>query len=286
MNDTLATLTAGSFSGAVADLVTHPISTVKTRLQVQGASASLGSSSLVSYSGPFSAFRVIVATEGVGSLYTGIGAVLAAAAPAQALYFVGYEAARSVLPAHPLADFTAGVAAQLCGSIAWVPMDVIKERLQIEAQVKNELTETYGGSFNALRQIIKGEGVIGLYRAYWIHQATWCPFNGLYFAIYESTKNFMSKRDLPLWPAGIVAGVVASAATNPMDLVKTRLQVARSNPKIFDYEGSIDCAVKIIKREGPLALFDGVLSRILLLTPRLTIAVTAYETTRQILIAK
>ena len=49
--------------------------------------------------------------------------------------------------------------AQLCGSLAWVPMDVIKERLQIEGQLKTN--EAYSGSFNALKQIIKTEGVIG-----------------------------------------------------------------------------------------------------------------------------
>jgi hypothetical protein len=57
-------------------------------------------------------------------------------------------------------------------------MDVVKERLQIEGQLKT--TENMGGSTNAIRQIIKHEGIIGLYRAYWLHQMTWMPFNGLY----------------------------------------------------------------------------------------------------------
>jgi len=56
-------------------------------------------------------------------------------------------------------NFCAGVCAQLCGSLAWVPMDVVKERLQIEGQMKTN--EVYSGSFNALRQIIKHEGVSG-----------------------------------------------------------------------------------------------------------------------------
>ena len=57
--------------------------------------------------------------------------MLAAAAPAQGLYFVGYESSKSMLPKTPWSSFVAGVCAQLCGSVAWVPMDVVKERLQV-----------------------------------------------------------------------------------------------------------------------------------------------------------
>ena len=49
----------------------------------------------------------------------------------KALYFCGLEACKAVLPTHPAASFMAGVGAQLCGSVAWVPMDVVKERLQV-----------------------------------------------------------------------------------------------------------------------------------------------------------
>jgi len=286
-DDLRSTLIAGSVSGALADLVTHPISTVKTRMQVQGAAACMADgakASLIVYRGPLHALGSILRTEGAGALYIGVGAVLAAAAPAQALYFWGYETCRTLLPAHPLSSFAAGFGAQLCGSIAWVPMDVVKERLQIEAQVKADaLTARYGGSWNALVTILRTEGLYGLYRAYWVHQLTWAPFNGLYFLCYDTAKDFARQRDLPQWWCAPTAGVLASAATNPMDLVKTRLQVAMSNPQIFDYTGTVDATVKIVRREGFLALFDGVLSRVLLLTPRLTIAVSSYEYIKAVL---
>ena len=282
MEDAFATLVSGSVSGAVADAITHPISTVKTRLQVQGAASVVagGAQQLTSYRGPFHATASIIRSEGVGALYTGLGAVLSAAAPGQALYFAGYEVFKSVLPASSLSSFAAGVGAQLCGSVAWVPMDVVKERLQIQGSM-SKLTARYKGSMGALRDIVASEGVLGLYRAYWIHQATWAPFNGLYFMLYDGSKEFARARELPEWPSAIVAGVIASTVTNPMDLVKTRLQVARSNPTLFDYNGTFDCAIKIIRREGPMALFDGTSSRVLLLTPRLSIAVGTYELVRR-----
>ena len=107
-SDAVATLVSGSISGAVADAITHPISTVKTRLQVQGAAAAMGEGGVAKmalYRGPVHATSAIIKSEGVFALYTGLGAVLAAAAPGQALYFGGYEALKGALPQHPLSSF-------------------------------------------------------------------------------------------------------------------------------------------------------------------------------------
>lgn len=87
-------MTAGAVAGMIADLSTHPLSTVKTRLQVQGALS--GAENAVLYRGPVSALFSIIKAEGVMSLYKGVGIVVAGAAPSQALYFGGYEAMRSV----------------------------------------------------------------------------------------------------------------------------------------------------------------------------------------------
>jgi solute carrier family 25 iron transporter 28/37 len=171
---------AGAVAGAIADCFTHPLSTVKTRLQCQGAmlkDGAGGSAGGVFYKGPISGMAFIARTEGFRSLYKGIGIVVAGAAPGQALYFAGYETVKRVGGSHPVTNFLGGVTAQICGSLAWVPMDVVKERLQIEGQIKT--VETYGGSMNALKQIVAKEGFMGLYRAYWLHQLTWAPINGL-----------------------------------------------------------------------------------------------------------
>ena len=108
---------SGAIAGAIADVLTHPLSTVKTRLQCQGAMPQNGG---VRYTGPISGISYIIKAEGVGSLYKGIGVVLSAAAPGQAFYFAGYEAVKSIGGTHPLTNFLGGVAAQIGGSLAWV----------------------------------------------------------------------------------------------------------------------------------------------------------------------
>jgi hypothetical protein len=100
---TLYNLIAGATSGIVADLATHPLSTIKTRIQCQGAMKSVATESIsnanateVLYKGTLSGLRSIIKTEGFLSLYRGVGIVVAAAAPGQALYFAGYEAFRAI----------------------------------------------------------------------------------------------------------------------------------------------------------------------------------------------
>ena len=43
----------------------------------------------------------------------------------------------------------------------------------------------------------------------------------------------------------------------PVDVVKTRLQMDGSGGSVKQYSGSMDCATKLVKAEGPSALFKG-----------------------------
>ena len=68
MSDTSVALVAGALSGIVADVITHPICTVKARMMVQGAQVTAGEAGAVVYDGLLSGFATILKTEGVGAL--------------------------------------------------------------------------------------------------------------------------------------------------------------------------------------------------------------------------
>jgi hypothetical protein len=116
------TLVAGSASGIVADLVTHPICTIKARLMVQGAGRlqvcqliqihaftdsclplstlgnqkqGAGGKGAIMYSGLLDGIVKTVQAEGPQALYKGVGAVVVGAAPAQALFFGGMTFAQT-----------------------------------------------------------------------------------------------------------------------------------------------------------------------------------------------
>ena len=65
----LGVLFAGSVSGILADVATHPLSTIKTRLQCTGAEVSK-QHARTSF---LTNFRNVLKEEGVGALYRGVG---------------------------------------------------------------------------------------------------------------------------------------------------------------------------------------------------------------------
>ena len=108
------------------------------------------------------------------STLTGFSVYLLSA-PARALYFAGYEFVKDIGQDYKqhkyLFESIAGPFAQLLGSVLWVPMDVIKERLQTQAVVETQITSKkiiipYKNPLDCLIRIIKSEGLSGIYRGF------------------------------------------------------------------------------------------------------------------------
>ena len=136
-------------------------------------------------------------------------------------------------------NFVAGLGAQACASVAWVPIEVVKERMMIQnwkgGGVARSLAQgghTYRHSWAMVRSMVAREGVASLYRGYWLQQLTYGPFNGFSILFYERLKSTFppSQRDTLVvqLPCATVAYGVAAALTNPLDVVKTRRQVQSS----------------------------------------------------------
>uniref|UniRef100_A0A7I4D2N4 Uncharacterized protein n=1 Tax=Physcomitrium patens TaxID=3218 RepID=A0A7I4D2N4_PHYPA len=54
------------------------------------------------------------------------------------------------------------------------------------------------------------------------------------------------------------AGVLASVASNPIDVVKMRVMNMKVGAgEVAPYRGALDCAVKTVRTEGPMALYKG-----------------------------
>ena len=71
----------------------------------------------------------------------------------------------------------------------FVPVDVIKERRQVQANLGSF---KYSNDLDAIRQIMKTEGTRGLYRAYGATVMSFGPFSALYFLFYEKFKERMT----------------------------------------------------------------------------------------------
>jgi solute carrier family 25 oxoglutarate transporter 11 len=53
--------------------------------------------------------------------------------------------------------------------------------------------------------------------------------------------------------ASLISGFISTAVSIPIDMSKTRIQTMKNN----EYKNAMDVIVKVVKNEGPLALWKG-----------------------------
>ncbi|MCO5551132.1 hypothetical protein L7F22_004629 [Adiantum nelumboides] len=285
-------MVAGGLAGMLADGVMYPMMTVKSRLQVQGAaSAAVGSgggtSAIYMYRGPVHAIYTISAHEGWRTLYKGY-ATVSQIAPAQALYMASYQTAKRVLPGgkeNPVVHFCGGVIATLVQSSVTVPVEVIRQR----QMVQRSGGDSYKGSLHAATRIYQVEGLRALYRGFGLAQMVWGPYNAIYLPLWEASKQAavrytgaesVQKLDVQ-WEllSSFFSASCAAAVTNPMDVVKTRLQVqGKSNSSnSTNYNGALDAARSIFRQEGLKGFACGISSRVFWIAPSSMIMFTCFD---------
>jgi len=300
-------LFGGALAGVTSDAIVHPIDTIRARLQVATTStnnkgSSAGAGQQQPYKSATHAFSQIVRNEGVPALYRGFSIVAIGTIPGHALYFGGYELSKQFLnrimfdPTQGekikddsvIVHLTSGLVADVAGALTWTPMDVIKQRLQV--QQKTGQAAKYKHSLHAMRVIIAEEGVRGLFRGFGTGIATYGPYVSLYFALYEQIKIYAASEkalntkdvgNLPFYVylfGSALAATFSAAVTCPLDVVKTRVQVQQKLPSgEYQYKNGFDAMRQIIKNEGTSALFQGVKPRCLWIAGGTAITMLAYE---------
>lgn len=75
---------------------------------------------------------------------------------------------------------------------------------------------------------------------------------------------------------GSIAGACGATAVYPIDLVKTRMQNQRTGSFVGEvmYKNSLDCFKKVVKFEGLLGLYRGLLPQIVGVAPEKAIKLT------------
>lgn len=172
------------------------------------------------------------------------------------------------------ANLATGAAARVAAGFVMMPVTVIKVRYESDYYA-------YRSLYGAGRDIVRTEGVRGLFSGFGATAARDAPYAGLYVLLYEQLK-----RRLALWgnnnPAktntntngqgqvpvksssssinfvsgGLAAGL-ATAITNPFDAVKTRLQLMPGK-----YGNMLRAVSLMIREDGVRSLFGGLGLRI------------------------
>ncbi|PNW86541.1 hypothetical protein CHLRE_02g090900v5 [Chlamydomonas reinhardtii] len=176
---------AGPVAGVCSRFITYPPDTIKARLQIQGASPGGGPAR---YTGTWNAVVQIARQEGLHGFYRGFGAVALGSVPANMAYFGAYESAKAMVPPGwgMAGDMAVGAAAQLMAGVVFTPIDIVKERLQVAPLMAGAYN--YSGPMQAVKELVRVNGPLGLLKGYWATNAVWLPWNILFIAFYEASK--------------------------------------------------------------------------------------------------
>lgn len=170
-----------------------------------------------------------------------------------------------------LFDFVFAGLAPSISIMIFSPLDVVKSRIQSSG------AETKSKSQSAMRtisNIIRQEGVSGVYRGLGISIMREASLNVLRLGLYdplmsvahEGYRDMASASETGLPPlykriaVGSLCGVIGSMASNPMELVKCRLQCAgesATSSHMYQYKGVGDAMRSIVRTEGFGGLWNG-----------------------------
>lgn len=242
---------------------------MKTRLQLDKSGQ---------YKGVVDCFKKIHAEEGVGALWKGLNAfathlcfkyMLRMGTNATFQAALRDEEGKLTTGKRMAAGFGAGVVEALC---IVTPFEVVKIRLQ---QQKGSVNLKYKGTLHAARTIMKEEGVMAM----WNGAGPTIARNGtnqmcLFTAKAHVDSFLWGKHDgdgMALHPvqsliSGGLAATIGPVATGPFDVVKTRL-MAQSKAGVIKYKSFLHALYLIPKEEGMLAMWKGLLPRLMRIPP-------------------
>lgn len=184
-------IVAGAMGGFGSVLVGHPFETVKARLQT----------------------GVKPSWPGIRGAYAGIMPPLTGQVPFWASFYFGYSIGTALRwDDSQGAQIFAGAVAGGVSSLVLTPVDAVKIHAQVE-QI---------GSSTAMRQVLRGGGWAGLFRALPPTMGRMVPASAVWFC----TKEKCTELGCSSFVAGGMAGTMEWAAIMPIDTIKTRYTIA------------------------------------------------------------
>ncbi|GAB5568554.1 calcium-binding mitochondrial carrier protein Aralar2 isoform X2 [Prionailurus iriomotensis] len=274
----------GSIAGAVGATAVYPIDLVKTRMQNQRSTGSFVGELM--YKNSFDCFKKVLRYEGFFGLYrvTSICmrsvATVIGSCPREGhkTYKVNDFVRDKFMHKDGSVPLAAEILAGGCAGGSQViftnPLEIVKIRLQVAGEI------TTGPRVSAL-SVVRDLGFFGIYKGAKACFLRDIPFSAIYFPCYAHVKASFANEDGQISPgslllAGAIAGMPAASLVTPADVIKTRLQVAARAGQTT-YSGVMDCFRKILREEGPKALWKGAGARVFRSSPQFGVTLLTYE---------
>ncbi|KAL0967665.1 hypothetical protein UPYG_G00255210 [Umbra pygmaea] len=174
-------------------------------------------------------------------------------------------------------DFLAGCIGGAAGVLVGHPFDTVKVRLQVQ----NVDKPLYRGTYHCFQSIVRQESMFGLYKGIGSPMMGLTFINAIVFGVQGNAMRYLGQ-DTPMnqFLAGAAAGAIQCVICCPMELAKTRMQMQGTGEKKSKrklYKNSLDCLVRIYKREGLLGVNRGMVTTLIRETPGFGVYFLSYD---------
>lgn len=203
---------AGALAGIAQSPICGPIELAKTRMQLQ----ELGTR----FSGPIHCLKHTYQHEGYRGVFKGLGVTFLREMPSFGVYFLTYEAMTRMSGNDPISTPYMLLAGGLAGTASWVisyPLDVVKSRIQADSN-------RYAGMFDCLKQSVRTEGYMCLYRGLNSTILRAFPTNAVTFTVVTWTFRLLGQEE----------GEVSKADCKP-ELEKSIKQISDGEPFLREW---------------------------------------------------
>ncbi|XP_012673068.2 mitochondrial 2-oxoglutarate/malate carrier protein-like [Clupea harengus] len=254
----------GGLAGMGATVFVQPLDLVKNRMQLSGQG-----SKAREYKTSGHALISILRNEGLTGIYTGLSAGLLRQATYTTtrlgIYTVLFERMTGAdgTPPSFLLKALIGMTAGAAGAFVGTPAEVALIRMTADGRLPPDQKRGYSNVFNALARISREEGISTLWRGCIPTMARAVVVNAAQLASYSQSKQALLDsgyfRDdiLCHFCASMFSGLVTTAASMPVDIVKTRIQSMRTIDGKPEYKNGLEVLVKVIRNEGFFSLWKG-----------------------------
>ncbi|CAI0419903.1 unnamed protein product [Linum tenue] len=159
---------------------------------------------------------------------------------------------------------SAGLIAGAIGAAVGNPADLAMVRMQADGRLPAAQRRNYTSVVDAIARMSRQEGIGSLWRgsAMTVNRAMLVTASQL--ASYDQFKETILEKGVmgdglgTHVTASFAAGFVAAVVSNPVDVIKTRVMNMKVDAgKAAPYAGALDCAIKTVRAEGPMALYKG-----------------------------
>merc|ERR1719471_1512709 len=259
-------------AAVISKTAAAPIERVKLLVQNQGEMLKAGRLA-EPYKGVIDCVKKTYHSEGVIPFWRGNLANCIRYFPTQALNFAFKDQIKAAFKVSKdesygkkfIKNIASGGAAGAMSLCFVYSLDYARTRLANDAKSGKKGGERqFNGLIDVYRKTLASDGIQGLYRGFVISCVGIIVYRGCYFGFYDTLKPIVLGEDAGLFLSfclGYGVTVAAGLASYPIDTIRRRMMM--TSGQAVKYNGSIDCAVQVMKNEGFMSLMKGAGANIL-----------------------